>query len=122
MKYGIGDIVVAAEAQDITDETNNVNNHLFVVIDDDGNSVPVDYFGMVISSNTNKSKENSRFIYNETIYKNSENNLRVDSIVKCDHLFQIPSTSIYKKIGFINSDEMDLFLNSFENYLNSISK
>lgn len=116
MQYQMGDIVFASEA--IKREGNNtVKSHLFVIIDDDGNVVPADYFGFVVSSNLSKSKENSIFKYNEEIKKHSSNNLIVDSIVKCDQLMQIPSDNINKKIGEVEEEDLVRFLNAFENYL-----
>lgn len=94
-----------------------MKSHLFVIIDDDGNVVPADYFGFVVSSNLSKSKENSIFKDNEEIKKDSSNNLMVDSIVKCDQLMQIPSDNINKKIGEVEEEDLVRFLNAFENYL-----
>lgn len=78
MQYQMGDIVFASEAIK-REENNTVKSHLFVIIDDDGNVVPADYFGFVVSSNLSKSKENSIFKYNEEIKKDSSNNLMVES-------------------------------------------
>lgn len=116
MQYQMGDIVFASEAIK-REENNTVKSHLFVIIDDDGNVVPADYFGFVVSSNLSKSKENSIFKYNEEIKKDSSNNLMVDSIVKCDQLMQIPSDNINKKIGEVEEEDLVRFLNAFENYL-----
>ncbi len=74
-------------------------------------------FGFVVSSNLNKSKENSIFKYNERINKSCDNNLKVDSIVKCDQLMSIPSQNINMKIGTVTEGEIERFLNAFENYL-----
>lgn len=116
MKYEIGDIVFALEA--VKKENNDmVRSHLFVIIDDDGNMVPADYFGFVVSSNLNKSKENSPFKFNEIINKDNSNNLKVDSIVKCDQLMNIPSKNISAKIGEVLEEDLERFLNAFENYL-----
>lgn len=114
MNYKMGDIVWVSQAV----EKETVNNHLFVIIDDDGNIVPIDYFGFVVSSNTAKSKENSIFKYNEPISKDSQNNLKCDSIVKCDQLFSIPTGNIHNKIiGQVNNDDLTRFLNAYSNYL-----
>lgn len=117
MKYKMGDIIFASEALK-KNETDSVKSHLFVLIDDDGNVVPADYFGFVVSSNLSKSNKNSFFKYNEEIKKNNNNNLHVDSIVKCDQLMQIPSSNINKKIGEVDEDDLMRFLNAFGNYLN----
>lgn len=113
MKYKMGDIVWVTNLQ----ELKKVENHLFVVIDDDGQVVPADYFGFVVSSHTEKSKEVSRFKYNEPLNKNNTNKLDIDSIVKCDQLFDIPSSSINCKIGTVEPDELNRFLVSYEDFI-----
>ena len=117
MNYQMGDIVFASDAVK-KEENENVKNHLFVIIDDDGNVVPAEYFGLVVSSRVDKSKDNSNFKYNEPINKNNINNLKTNSIVKCDQLFSIPKGNINTKIGAVTYQEMAKFLNAFSNYLN----
>lgn len=117
MKYQIGDIVFAAEAIS-REENQDVKNHLYVIVDDDGNVVPADYFGFVLSSRIDKSKENSHYKYNEPINNTSTNNLQTKSIVKCDKLFSIPANNINMKIGTVTTDEMTRFLDAFEDFSN----
>lgn len=119
MKYEIGDIVWVKEFEEATKQK-DVNGHLFVIIDDDGKVVPADYFGFVVSSNLNKSKENSKFIYNEPIHKNNNNNLKTDSIVKCDQVFSIPDNVINNKIGTVDSEDLFRFLEAYSNFLNTL--
>lgn len=117
MKYKIGDIVWASEANKKEEDANEkVKSHFFVIIDDDGNVVPIDYFGLVISSRTDKSKENSPYKYNEPLYS-SECGLKYDGIVKCDQLMEIPSSNISRKVGELDSEVVNRFLDAFENYL-----
>lgn len=116
MKYEMGDIVFASEAvKKENDDT--IKSHLFVIIDNDGNVVPADYFGFVVSSNLNKSKENSNFRYNERINKDKDNNLRTDSIVKCDQLMSIPFENINMKIGTVGAEDLTRFLEAFRKFL-----
>ncbi len=117
MNYQMGDIVFASDAIK-KEENQSVKNHLFVIIDDDGNVVPAEYFGLVVSSRTDKSKDNSDFKYNEPINKSNVNNLRTNSIVKCDQLFSIPQENINTKIGAVTYQEMARFLNAFSDSLN----
>ncbi len=117
MKYNMGDIVWVTNLTDLK----QVDNHLFVVIDDDGQIVPADYFGFVVSSHTEKSKEVSKFKYNEPLNKNNSNNLDDNSIVKCDQLFEIPSNSINCKIGTVEPDELNRFLVSYGDFLQEIN-
>lgn len=118
MKYRMGDIVWASEAtkKEEIEQRKNVRNHFFVIIDDDGKVVPIDYFGLVVSSRTEKSKENSPYKYNEPLYAN-ECGLKYDGIVKCDQLMNIPSENISRKVGEIDTDVLNRFLDAFENYL-----
>lgn len=116
MKYNMGDIVWVTNLEDME----KINNHLFVVIDDDGQVIPADYFGFIVSSHTEKSKENSPFKYNEPLNKNNINNLDEDSIVKCDQFYNIPSNSINCKIGIVEPDELSRFLVSYGDFLQSI--
>lgn len=115
MKYNIGDIVWVTNLQ----TTQNVENHLFVVIDDDGQLIPADYFGFVVSSHTDKSKEVSKYKYNEPLNKNNTNNLDYDSIVKCDQIYEIPSNGINCKIGTVEPDELNRFLVAYGDFYQS---
>lgn len=117
MKYDMGDIVWVTNLQ----EEREVNNHLFVVISDDEQLIPADYFGFVVSSNTSKSKEVSRYKYNEPLRKSSTNNLDTDSIVKCDQLFKIPENSINCRIGTVEEEELNRFLMSYNDFLNELN-
>nr|DAF14820.1 MAG TPA: PemK-like protein [Caudoviricetes sp.] len=117
MKYEIGDIVWVAEFKER--ESRSVNNHLFVVINDDGEIVPAEYFGFVVSSNIGKSKENSEFKYNEPVEKSDNNKLRTKSIVKCDQLFTIPSECINHKIGTMDVEDIMRFLQAYNDFINN---
>lgn len=115
MKYNMGDIVWVTNLQ----EEQDVENHLFVVIDDDGQVIPADYFGFVISSHTEKSKEVSNFKYNEPLNMNNTNKLKYNSIVKCDKLYEIPNNSINYKLGTVEPDELNRFLVAYGDYYNN---
>lgn len=120
MKYEKGDIIFASNAIKVPDN-DTIKSHLYVIIDDDGNIVPADYFGFVLSSRIEKSKNNSPFKYNEPIMKSDENNLDVDSIVKCDQLMDIPSQYIQCKIGAVPEYQLNTFLDAFEDYLGTVN-
>lgn len=117
MKYDMGDIVWVTNLE----ETEQVTNHLFIVISDDGQIIPADYFGFVLSSNISKSKEFSKFKYNEPLNKNEINNLKSNSIVKCDQLFKIPTDSINYKIGTVEIEELNRFLVSYNDFLEEVN-
>lgn len=84
-RYKIGDIIYLKDNK-------YVNNHLFVIVDDDNYGVPIDYFCMVISSNLDK----LRFKSNRLLKKDDINNLTKDSLVKTDVIYDIN----YNEISF----------------------
>lgn len=120
MKYEIGSIVFVSKYK--YDGGQNGQNHLFVIIDDDDNLVPIEYFGMIVSSHVEKSKDNSDFKYNESLDKNCENNLNVNSIVKCDNVYNIPAKNIQFKIGQVDIDDYIRFMNAYKNALEEMNE
>lgn len=110
-KYEIGSIVFVSKYK--YDNGSTGKNHLFVIIDDDNNLVPIEYFGMIVSSHIEKSKLNSNFKFNEPLNKNNLNNLKVDSIVKCDLIYKIPAENIQFKIGYVDIDDYIRFINTY---------
>lgn len=116
-KYNIGDIVFVGE-YNYSDESLG-ENHLFVIIDDDNKVVPLDYFGLIVSSHIEKSKKKNKYIYNEPLLKSDVNNLLLDSIVKCDDLFTLPSKNIKYKIGTVEIDDFLMFITAYNNKIKS---
>ena len=110
-KYEVGDIVFVSEY--VYPNGKKGDNHFFVIIDDDDKLVPAEYFGLLSSSNVSKSKECSDFLYNEPIAKNNTNNLKTDSIVKCDVLYNIPAENICYKLGSVDVDDYIRFMESY---------
>lgn len=88
------------------------NNHLFVIISEE-EAVEINYFGFLLSSNTDK----ETYPYNEKINKNEENNLNKDSIVKCDDLIKLYGEEIKFKIGTVTKGELERFLDTYEKFL-----
>ncbi len=104
IKYGnyqIGDIVYVDEYK-YKDGTIG-RYHLFVIIDKNNKSVPLEYFGFLISSKIFKQK----YIANELLKMNKENNLNRDSIVKLDVTYIIPHNNIITKIGSVSQEKVD---------------
>lgn len=121
--YNIGDIVFVNEYDYSTGKKGK--NHLFVIIDSEGKdniAISMDYFGMLISSQINKSRDNSKFKYNITLKKNQQNCLNCDSIVKTDELYKLPSKHIVMKIGTVDPEDVETFIDSFNNFLCEISE
>lgn len=109
-KFDIGDIVFVANYA--YKNGGNGQNHSFVIIDD-GQAVDINYFGFLLSFNINK----ATYPYNEELNKNSNNNLRKNSIVKCDDLIEIAEKEIQFRIGSVEQEDLDRFISTFEKYL-----
>ena len=113
-KFSIGDIVFVSNY--IYKNGKNGQNHSFVIIDD-GQAVDINYFGFLLSSNIDK----STYPYNEILYKNNTNNLLKNSIVKCDDLIEIQENEIKFRIGSVKQEDLDKFINTFGNYLDTLN-
>ena len=111
ISYSIGDIVFVKEY--IYSDGKRGNNHLFVIIDQDNTAVPIENFGMLISSNFKKLKYKS----NQLLEKDNINNLNKDSIVKTDVLYKILDDQILFKIGSVDSDKIEEYKEKFYNTL-----
>lgn len=117
-EYEIGDIVFVSKYK--YSDGKSGQNHLFVVIDVEKNEfVPVEYFGMLVSSHREKCKDNSEFQYNEPLDKNSLNGLNDDSIVKCDEVYSIPPRNIMFKIGAVDVDDYLRFMQAYNEVLSN---
>ena len=109
-KYNIGDIVFVSNYKYMSGKFGQ--NHIFVIIDD-GQAVDINYFGFLLSSHTEKAS----FPYNESLNKNKTNNLRKDSIVKCDDLIEITENEIQFKIGTVTQEDLERFIDTYSKYL-----
>lgn len=108
--FGIGDIVFVSNYEY---KSGNVGqNHSFVIIDD-GQAIDINYFGFLLSSHVEK----ATYPYNEKLNKNNINNLRQDSIVKCDDLIEISENDIRFKIGTVTEDDLNRFIDTYSKYL-----
>ena len=105
--YDIGDIVFVREYS--YSDGRIGNNHFFVIIDQDNTAVPIENFGMLISSNLNKLK----FTANKLLEKNKMNNLTKDSIVKTDIVYKILVEQIIFKIGKVDNERIEEYKKSF---------
>lgn len=109
--YEIGDIVFVKEY--IYSDGKIGNNHFFVIIDQDNTAVPIENFGMLISSNLDKLK----FSANKLLEKDKVNNLHKDSIVKTDVIYKILNEQIVFKIGKVDNEKIEEYKKSFYNAL-----
>lgn len=108
--FSIGDIVYVSNYE--YKNGKNGQNHSFVIIDD-GQAVDINYFGFLLSSQLSK----ATYPYNEKLNRDTTNNLRKDSIVKCDDLIEISENEIQFKIGSVSQDDLDRFVNTFAKYI-----
>lgn len=100
-EYFVGDIVFVSKYK--YEDGSEGNNHLFVIIEKDNLAVPIDYFGMIISSQIRKAKYKT----NEILLKDQKNHLKSDSIVKTDYIYQISNEQIKFKIGTVEKQKIE---------------
>ena len=111
--YEIGDIVFVKEYS--YPDGKKGENHFFVIIDQDNTAVPIENFGMLVSSNLNKLK----FKINKLLEKDEKNNLHKDSLVKTDIIYKIPNEQIIFKIGIVSYEKIEEYIKSFYDNLKS---
>ncbi len=105
--YQIGDIVFVKKYS--YQNGKEGNNHLFVIIDQNNIAVPIENFGMLISSKIDKVK----YCANKLIEKNKSNGLNTDSIVKTDVVYKILNNQILFKIGTVEKENLEKYKASF---------
>ena len=121
-KYEIGDIVFVSRYKYDSTKTEG-KNHLFVIINEDTiEAVTVEYFGLIVSSHREKSKDNSNFKYNEPLDMDADNGLHQNSIVKCDEVYSIPPQNIQFKIGSVDVDDYLRFIESYSKALKELEE
>ena len=111
--YKVGDIVFVRKYVYSNGKTGN--NHLFVIIDQDNTAVPIENFGMLISSNLDKLKYST----NKLLERDNSNNLHKNSIVKTDVLYKILNEQILFKIGTVDNEKIEEYKISFYDSLNN---
>lgn len=110
--YKIGDIVFVSEYR--YDNGEKGKNHLFVIIEQNNLAVPIENFGMLISSNIKKLKYES----NKLLPKDEKNQLNKDSIVKTDVIYKIANEQILFRIGEVDIEKVEQYKESFYNTIN----
>ena len=83
---------------------------MFVIVDQNNIAIPIENFGMLISSNINKIKYQS----NVLLQKDDMNNLKKDSIVKTDFLYKILNNQILFKVGKVDIDKVQEYKELFK--------
>lgn len=107
--YQIGDIVFVKNYK--YSDGSEGKNHLFVIVDQNNMAVPIENFGMLISSQLDKLKYKT----NRLIEKNKDNGLYKDSIVKTDVIYIIREEQILFKIGTVDRNKIEEYKDSFYN-------
>jgi len=113
--YNIGDIVFVSVY--LYPDGKIGSNHLFVIIDKDNTAIPIEYIGMILSSQIDKIK----FKSNKLIKKDNKNNLNKDSIIKTDTVYKLSDKQILFKVGEIEKDKIEEYKKSFYNTLKNNS-
>lgn len=106
-EYMIGDIVFVKQYQ--YKNAKEGHNHLFVIIDQNNMAVPIENFGMLISSQLEKLKYQT----NKLIKKDKQNGLKKDSIVKTDVIYKISNKQILFKIGEVDREKIQEYKRAF---------
>lgn len=114
--YNIGDIVFVSVY--LYPDGKMGSNHLFVIIDRNNIAIPIEYIGMILSSQINKIK----FKSNKLIKKDDKNNLNKDSIIKTDTVYKLNDKQILFKVGEIEKDKIEEYKKSFYDTLKNNSK
>lgn len=105
--YNVGDIVFVTKYY--YENGKEGKNHLFVIIDQNNLAVPIERFGMLISSKISKVKYKS----NKLLKKDQKNKLRTDSIVKTDMLYRISNDQILFKVGYVDKEKVSEYKKAF---------
>lgn len=87
-------------------------NHLFIILDSN-KYVPFEYFGMIISSNIKK----LFYKYNIKLDKDNKNNLKKDSIVKTDCIYNLKKENIKFVVGHLDEEIIKLFERKYKEFL-----
>ena len=114
--YNIGDIVFVSVY--LYPDGKIGSNHLFVIIDSDNTAIPIEYIGMILSSQIDKIK----FKSNKLIKKDNKNNLNKDSIIKTDTVYKLSDKQILFKVGEIEKDKIEEYKKSFYDTLKENNK
>lgn len=109
--YFVGDIVFVKKYK-YADGTEGFD-HFFVIISQNNIAVPIESFGMLLSSRLEKLK----YKQNILLSKDEQNGLRKDSIVKTDILYKIENEQILFKIGKVDMEKIEKYK---QRYLESL--
>ena len=106
-EYKIGDIVFVKNYS--YPDGSKGENHFFVIIDQNNMAIPIEYFGMLISSRVDRIK----YKQNKLLEKDNLNGLNRNSIVKTDVIYKIMNSQILFKIGKVDKKRIEEYKQSF---------
>lgn len=112
--YEIGDIVFIEKFNYSNGKKGG--NHLFVIIDKENTTVPIENLGMLISSKVEKLK----YKENHLLKKDTQNKLHKDSIVKTDVIYKILNNQILFKLGSVDIEKVKKYKEDYYNSNNLI--
>lgn len=113
--YEVGDIVFV-EKFNYSNGTQG-KRHFFVIIDQNNTAVPIENFGMLVSSKIDKAKYNE----NVLLKKDNKNKLNKDSIVKTDVIYKILNKQVLFKIGYADNSNIEKYKQSYYNKKQKVS-
>ena len=105
--YEEGDLVFVKEYEYADGKKGH--DHLFVIIERNTKAVPIEYLSMILSSKVEKQKYRA----NKLLKKDTQNNLRKDSIVKTDKIYILSFSQIVCKVGNISKELVEAYKESY---------
>lgn len=112
-KCQVGDIVFVREYS-YFDGTKG-HNHMFVIVESDYQAVPIEYFGMILSSKLNKLKYDTNIL----LKKDEDNGLNTDSVIKIDYIYKLLEKQIVFKVGKIDINKVNEYKEYFNKLINN---
>lgn len=105
--YEIGDIVFVDKFNYNTGRRGE--KHFFVIVDKDNTAIPIENFGMIISSKLEKLKYKDNYL----LKKDEQNNLKRDSIVKTDVIYRILHNQVLFKLGSVDIKKVEEYKKAY---------
>ena len=110
--YEEGDLVFVKEYEYADGKKGH--DHLFVIIERNTKAVPIEYLSMILSSKVEKQKYKA----NKLLKKDTQNNLKKDSIVKTDKVYMLSFSQIVCKVGSVSKDIVEEYKANYSKYDN----
>ncbi len=105
--YEIGDIIFVEKFN--YSNGHRGEKHFFVIVDQDNTAIPIENFGMIISSKIEKLKYKENYL----LKRDGKNNLDKDSIVKTDVIYRILHNQILFKLGNVDIKKVEEYKQAY---------